>query len=1078
MRVTLVFRATILGLVSLAVTNCWSQEDSLDLASALGGLRPVEPRLTWDFAYAPCRPAPRPNTLVPEPVCAVPTVSTRREIRRNLSAIRAAKRDAPEIRTPEKLRFQGIVELVTNRSGARAALAVSRLKEAVEKAPGNADLLNDLAASYIVRAQRQGEPYDLVRGLEAAERALTLDSSLLEARFNRALVLEKLSLTNVARSAWLEYRDLDPSEWGQEAERRAQSLGEARSVVLWQEGRSRLEQAALRGDESTVDTLVNQFRQESRELVQEEILPRWADAVNQPEEASRALRIARSIGAALMRHTSDEMIRDAVTAIEAASARPSDSRLDELVKGHRAYREGRLLYMDSKFERSEEPLGRAYTSLRKGGSPLERWPALFLAACDHFGGRYQDALARFEALESDSVTTTYPAFRGRLRYNLGITRATLGDLAGSLDAYRAALDDLRKTEEVENTAAVQHMVAESLELLGQTQESWKHRYRALAVLDRIPNLNRRGSILDEAADASLRQGYLATALTIQDELVVRARKAGGGHLLVQALIRRSDTRLRRSEVKEAERDLEEAEGERQVLSDAGLEAKYGAAIQLLRAESDASVSAALERVEEAMSYFRQTGERLLLVQGYRLRARFHAATGNTVAAEEDLAAGIEEVESRRAHIPDEDLRISYFGQSRALFDEMALLQIELRSRADHAFDILERARARALLDQLDFIPESISGDSKALAKSAHPVPWSELQPSLSQDMALVEYAILEDAVFAWIGTTRGLELVRLPVDRQTLDVRARSLLAALRGQDEASFRDSASVLYKALIQPLKTRLREIRTLVLIPDGPLYALPFASLLDSSSSRFLIEDFELSVAPSASVYTRCRMRASQLGSDPPVDVLVVGDPTFDSKAFPDLPPLPYAEREVEKIAGLYPVARRLGGLAATPEAFLRQARESTIVHFAGHAYVNDSYPLLSALLLASEGGQSGTGVLLARDLYDLYDQGFERTRLIVLAACFSARGGLARSEGAIGLARPFLATGIPAVVASLFEVEDEVTARLFVRFHQFLRNGENPAAALRSAQREALSSLDPQTRAPWSWAAFELIGGTGR
>jgi CHAT domain-containing protein len=77
--------------------------------------------------------------------------------------------------------------------------------------------------------------------------------------------------------------------------------------------------------------------------------------------------------------------------------------------------------------------------------------------------------------------------------------------------------------------------------------------------------------------------------------------------------------------------------------------------------------------------------------------------------------------------------------------------------------------------------------------------------------------------------------------------------------------------------------------------------------------------------------------------------------------------------------------------------------------------------------------------------------------------------------LSLARPFLAAGVPAVVASLWEVEDEPTARLLTAFHRHLRGGESALAALRSAQRELLADPDPALRSPAYWAAFELFGG---
>ena len=80
---------------------------------------------------------------------------------------------------------------------------------------------------------------------------------------------------------------------------------------------------------------------------------------------------------------------------------------------------------------------------------------------------------------------------------------------------------------------------------------------------------------------------------------------------------------------------------------------------------------------------------------------------------------------------------------------------------------------------------------------------------------------------------------------------------------------------------------------------------------------------------------------------------------------------------------------------------------------------------------------------------------------------------RGEGLVGLTRGFLHAGASSVVASLWEVDDEVTAELMKRFYDnMLRRGMRPAAALREAQNSIRQ--EPQWRSPYYWAAFTLQG----
>ena len=127
-----------------------------------------------------------------------------------------------------------------------------------------------------------------------------------------------------------------------------------------------------------------------------------------------------------------------------------------------------------------------------------------------------------------------------------------------------------------------------------------------------------------------------------------------------------------------------------------------------------------------------------------------------------------------------------------------------------------------------------------------------------------------------------------------------------------------------------------------------------------------------------------------------------------------------------------------------------------------------PARSRLLLAADAGDSGA--LYLRDLpwRDL------RAALVVLAACRSAAGTVSRTEGALSLSRPFLAAGVPNVVGSLWDVDDEVSRTFFVAFHRSLLAGADPARALHSAQLLLLHSGDPTLAHPSTWAGFVSIG----
>jgi CHAT domain-containing protein len=144
---------------------------------------------------------------------------------------------------------------------------------------------------------------------------------------------------------------------------------------------------------------------------------------------------------------------------------------------------------------------------------------------------------------------------------------------------------------------------------------------------------------------------------------------------------------------------------------------------------------------------------------------------------------------------------------------------------------------------------------------------------------------------------------------------------------------------------------------------------------------------------------------------------------------------------------------------------------VVHLAGHATVDDEHPWLSGLLLVPAGPQGEAQYLRAARIAEMRLP----AHLVVLSSCVSGAGQLIAGEGVIGLSSAFLTAGVPAVVATLWAVDDRTTARLMSRFYDALQRGASAATALSEAQRALRRS--PDTRHPFYWAGFVLVGDGG-
>jgi CHAT domain-containing protein len=346
--------------------------------------------------------------------------------------------------------------------------------------------------------------------------------------------------------------------------------------------------------------------------------------------------------------------------------------------------------------------------------------------------------------------------------------------------------------------------------------------------------------------------------------------------------------------------------------------------------------------------------------------------------------------------------------------------------------------------------------------------WREVARRLAPDQVLVTYLVSDSGSLAFIVARDSVVAVDLPVSRRELvgliDF-ARGLLMSPRAEPTSSV--AWQRLNGYLITPLEETglLAGVRRLVIVPHAELHYLPFATLMEGSGSdRVLGDRYELTVAPSASIWLELGDRA----------VRRAGQGTLAFAPRPEV--LPASWREVASIDRVSPgpVLTRIGSMAT--EAYFRaEAPTRRILHLATYGLLNRHNPLFSYVELAPGGGHDGRlevhevmGMSLVADL-------------VVLAACQTALGSGSQADVPpgddwVGLTRAFLEAGATRVVAALWPVDDWATAALMDRFYGALANGVRPERALAQAQRALRAQA--ATSDPFYWAGFVLVGGSDR
>lgn len=361
----------------------------------------------------------------------------------------------------------------------------------------------------------------------------------------------------------------------------------------------------------------------------------------------------------------------------------------------------------------------------------------------------------------------------------------------------------------------------------------------------------------------------------------------------------------------------------------------------------------------------------------------------------------------------------------------------------------------------------------------------QVEESLENGEALLSFQFGLDEDFygrfaggSWLfaSTRDRTRVYRIP-DRVALEP-ALDVLLGMADLDDATA--ALARLHGDLLAPALADLPPaVERLVIVPDGKLHRLPFALLRPSAEAEPLIARYQLSLAPSATLWRRWR------SLDPPaseVPALALADPVIAGQtaeaegagvrqwAFERdarLPPLPYAREEGRAVVrALGGDSRLLVGEEAS-ERFLKEAdlRRYGVIHFAAHAVIDDEVPERSAVLLAP-GAEEEDGWLQPQDVVGLDLDG----RVVVLASCDSAAGQVLRGEGPMSLARAFFQARAPVVVASLEPLPDDHSARLFKDFYRTLARGTSVAEALAVAQRKRARQGVPSR----AWAGLVVLG----
>jgi CHAT domain-containing protein len=417
--------------------------------------------------------------------------------------------------------------------------------------------------------------------------------------------------------------------------------------------------------------------------------------------------------------------------------------------------------------------------------------------------------------------------------------------------------------------------------------------------------------------------------------------------------------------------------------------------------------------------------------------------------------------------------------AREIDDELSRLRAEMRTLSGDDL-IAARARESALVAELD---------ERVPAFEQPPVlELASLQQRLrANDQVMLVY-LLDDV-------RRSIELHQSPqlllvtpdtllhVPLETNSEEIANLMLSVSPVFEtgaAGIREKAfdlkalARLYTLLVRPIEKHLTPGTRLVVVPDGPLYHLPFGSLVkdvadrfDHSSARYLVYDHAVSVELSPSLYL-------DPGGDPArrPSVAALARTRFDEHASSKgVSGLPAARRELAALTRLFGGVDTYRDGAATPEVLFDGLRNASAVHVATHAMLDPGSHLNHAILLSPDQTREDGTVYL----FDLIRRDFA-TPFVAITGCATAAGPLLSGDGMAGFQYAFRSASVGSVLSTHWLVDDEIMASITEWFYEGIARGLPKDEALRQAQLRYLDSAQEALASPFYWAAPVLYGDT--
>ncbi|MDA7460056.1 CHAT domain-containing protein [Candidatus Pelagibacter ubique] len=384
-----------------------------------------------------------------------------------------------------------------------------------------------------------------------------------------------------------------------------------------------------------------------------------------------------------------------------------------------------------------------------------------------------------------------------------------------------------------------------------------------------------------------------------------------------------------------------------------------------------------------------------------------------------------------------------------------------------------------------------------------------LNQDMPEDEVIIQYTVGTFFTFATIITSDDYTVQRIGANKDKLSKlikEVRNSLELKNGKPVAFALSQSQELHDILLGNFADIIKNKKKIIIIPDGPLYGIPFELLHDKRSNQWLIEKNAISTSPSAYSYIALNFE-NNLKFNTGNSFLGFGDPNIkgtkiaESSDFEDIlelefskvftrggdidlkylrmfPELPETATELKKISKKFDQNSKLYLRDDFNEDKINSINfnKYKVVSFASHALVVGEIDGLSepsiVLSLPKKITDDDDGLLTASEIINLNIN----SDLVILSACNTAASdGNANSEALSGLANSFFYSGAKSLMVTHWSVISNTSVDLMTDTFDFLESSnEDLSIALMKSKIKMLNN--PDTSHPIFWAPYTLVGRT--